>query len=374
MSEDAFQKPKAGALGGALGGKKSPRLPKCARCRNHGYCSPLKGHKRFCMWRECQCKKCSLIAERQRVMAAQVFKHFLSAGIKPNLESFYLYVYCPCEIWNRRVALRRQQAQEEELGISHPIPLPGAAELLVKRESNGSSSCLLLDGSSSNNNSSSSTSVASTSTTVATTASEGRMLIQDIPSITSRGHLESTAELVMDSPYYSNFYQPSLYPYYNNLYNYPQYQVAMTADSSAGDMGGTLGGSPVKNSLRSLPATYVSSQPGNQWQMKNAENRLPGHTVGSQYRMHSYYPAASYLGQGVGATACVSQIFPFDESPPYSEAKTSVFSPPSSQDSGLVSLSSNSPVSTESTKGVAECETTPDTGTFSVSSVMEDGE
>lgn len=53
-------------------GEKPKRNPFCSRCRNHGKSAQVKGHKRHCEYRKCQCEGCKLVECRQIVSAAQI--------------------------------------------------------------------------------------------------------------------------------------------------------------------------------------------------------------------------------------------------------------------------------------------------------------
>lgn len=47
----------------------------CARCRNHGIMNMLKGHKKACIFKQCNCEKCLVTKDRQSFIAKEIAMH-----------------------------------------------------------------------------------------------------------------------------------------------------------------------------------------------------------------------------------------------------------------------------------------------------------
>ncbi len=48
------------------------RIPKCQLCKNHVKDVPLRGHKRKCPFKDCECNRCKLVKTKRLIVKKQV--------------------------------------------------------------------------------------------------------------------------------------------------------------------------------------------------------------------------------------------------------------------------------------------------------------
>uniref|UniRef100_A0A8D9AZ60 Protein doublesex n=2 Tax=Cacopsylla melanoneura TaxID=428564 RepID=A0A8D9AZ60_9HEMI len=104
----------AGSVSGGSNHSTRRTPPNCARCRNHKIKVPLQAHKRYCPYKECACKDCTLTKERQRIMAEQTARR--RAMFQDE---------------QRELKLKKDQDRRIELG-QFPLPtLPSASQQCI---------------------------------------------------------------------------------------------------------------------------------------------------------------------------------------------------------------------------------------------------
>ncbi|XP_006013577.1 doublesex- and mab-3-related transcription factor DM-W-like [Latimeria chalumnae] len=305
--------------------KKLHRTPKCSRCRNHGFIIPLKGHAGKCNWKQCQCEKCSLITERQKIMAAQK-------------------------------VLKKQQQKEDELAgneggpsgglkSSHGEegPTSGVVEVLVCVEEESEPPPRTCVGGSSLAPGYAGAPAPRKAAPSSGLAGAKRTLQESPAALFNYGQTAFSQECMLSAEYMersssaSSFYRSTLSPkaysgFSNSMYHYPPFPMGFTMNQPGFGSGPAPPSMPLqKGGLRHIQGNF-GAFPTSSVPMQD----------GGDFRS-AYYPPPQYIGPRlIPGFHYIPQPIPPSPSALCENIKETNGTPPDSQDSGVISLESHS--------------------------------
>lgn len=82
----------------------------CARCRNHGIKVMLKGHKKICPHKLCDCSKCLVTKDRQSFIAKEIAMHRYEIKSKSDSD---------CNLQGIKLSLVRSKSMDEKSSLSN---------------------------------------------------------------------------------------------------------------------------------------------------------------------------------------------------------------------------------------------------------------